>query len=192
VVLAGHGFGGFVAAAAAAELGERCAGLVLVDGGWEDMAAATGLEPDEFLRTIDEPPEVLASIDAFLEDRAAFDPASWDADQERAARATVVETTAGRVVPATRPHALAGVVEALFASRPVATLSRIHAPIAALVAAEDEARSRGPALERVQAAVAAAGRPPIRVARFPTTGHNLMRYRPDQVTAAILQAESSA
>ena len=35
VVLAGHGFGAIVAAWAAASMGERCAGLVLVDGGWE-------------------------------------------------------------------------------------------------------------------------------------------------------------
>jgi pimeloyl-ACP methyl ester carboxylesterase len=191
VVLAGHGFGGFVAAAAAAELGEGCAGLVLVDGGWEDLRAATGLEPDEFLRTIDEPPEVLASIDAFLVDRAGFDPASWDADQERAARASVVETAAGRVVPATRPHALAGSVEALFGARPAETLSRVLAPIVALVAAEDEQRSRGPALERAQAALVASGRPAIHVVRFPATGHNLMRYRPADVTAAILQVSAA-
>ena len=35
VVLVGHGFGAIVAAWAATRLGERCAGLVLVDGGWE-------------------------------------------------------------------------------------------------------------------------------------------------------------
>ena len=37
VVLAGHGFGAIVAAEAAAVLGSGCAGLVLVDGGWEDI-----------------------------------------------------------------------------------------------------------------------------------------------------------
>ena len=106
VVLAGHGFGAIVAAAAAGALGPRCAGLVLVDGGWESLEASTGLDVDEFLRGLDEPPEVMRSMTAFLADRAAFDPATWDADQERAARATVVETHAGRVVPVTRPHVL--------------------------------------------------------------------------------------
>ena len=96
VILAGHGFGAIVATWAAATLGDRCAGLVLVDGGWEDLQAATGLDIDEFLRGLDEPPEVMRSLDAFLADRAAFDPATWDADQDRAARATVVETHAGR------------------------------------------------------------------------------------------------
>ena len=41
VVLAGHGFGAMVAAEAALALGERCAGVVLVDGGWE---VARGLD----------------------------------------------------------------------------------------------------------------------------------------------------
>ena len=186
LVLAGHGFGGVLAAWAAAALGDRCAGLVLVDGGWEDLPAATGLEPDEFLRGLDEPPEVLRSMTAFLADRAGFDPATWDADQEQAARATVVETQAGRVVPSTRPHALAGVVGALFDHRPLDILSRVRAPVVALVAAEDEAGTRRPALRAVQATRSQAGLSPIRLADFPSDGHNLMRYRPDAVTAAVL------
>ena len=60
---------------------------------------------------------------AFLADRAAFDPATWDADQEQAARATVVETHAGKVVPSTRPHALEASVRAMFLYDPLATLA---------------------------------------------------------------------
>src|SRR6476646_11995275 len=123
IVLAGHGFGAIVAAWAAADQGDRCAGLVLVDGGWEALEAASGMDVEEFLRGLDEPPEVLRSMTAFLADRAAFDPASWDADQERAARATVVETHAGKVVPATRPHALEACVRAMFGYDPAETLA---------------------------------------------------------------------
>ena len=72
VVLAGHGFGGIVAAWAAESLGERCRRLVLVDGGWEDIAASSGMETDEFLRGLDEPPEVLRSMAAYLAERAAL------------------------------------------------------------------------------------------------------------------------
>jgi pimeloyl-ACP methyl ester carboxylesterase len=186
IVLAGHGFGAMVAAWTAARLGSACAGLVLVDGGWEDLAASTELTPDEFLPTVDEPPEVLRSMDAYLEDRRAFDPASWDADQERAARAAVVELPAGRVVSASRPHAVAGAVRAMFEYRPVDVLLEVRAPIAVLAAAEDEAGSRGPALERLRASLEVAGRPPPTVVRFPFHGHNLLRYRPSDVAAAIL------
>src|SRR5262245_4673518 len=129
VVLAGHGFGAMVAAAAAVELGPRCAGLVLVDGGWERIESTSGMDVDEFLRGLDEPPEVLASMRSFLADRAGFDPTTWDADQERAARATVVETHAGRVVPATRPHALEAIVRTMFAYDPLAVLPRVDAPV---------------------------------------------------------------
>ena len=126
VVLAGHGFGAIVAAWAAAELGRRCAGLVLVDGGWESLEAASGMDVDEFLRGLDEPPEVMRSMSAFLADRAAFDPSTWDADQERAARATVVETHAGKVVSASRPHAVEASVRAMFRYDPLAALTGGH------------------------------------------------------------------
>lgn len=191
LVLAGHGFGAIVAAwaAAAPALVERCAGLVLVDGGWESIEASSGMEVDEFLRNLDEPPEVLRSMTAFLADRAGFDPATWDADQERAARATVVETHAGKVVPATRPHALEGSVRAMFAYEPAVTLAAIRAPIAALVAADADG-DRARALADVSVLRVAAGHAPIRVVSLPHVGHNLMRYRPDAVVATILDVDA--
>jgi pimeloyl-ACP methyl ester carboxylesterase len=186
IVLAGHGFGAIVAAWTAAALGDGCAGLVLVDGGWEDLRASTGLTPEEFVPTLDEPPEVLGSMEAFLADRRAFDPDTWDADQERAARASVVELPAGRVVPASRPHAIAGAVGAMFEYRPLEVLREVTAPISILAAAEDETRSRGPALDRLLAALDAEGRRPLAPIRFPSDGHNLPRYRAADVAAAIL------
>lgn len=189
VVLAGHGFGAMVAAEAAIDLGDRCAGLVLVDGGWESLEASTGLDVDGFLRGLDEPPEVLSSMNAFLADRAAFDPATWDADQEQAARANVVETHAGRVVPVTRPHVLGASVHTMFAYDPLSTLPAIEAPVAVLVAAgsgDDEPGARDRALETVARAREAAGHGPLRIVSFRHDGHNLMRYRPDAVSAAIL------
>jgi pimeloyl-ACP methyl ester carboxylesterase len=192
VVLAGHGFGAIVAAWAAAELGRRCAGLVLVDGGWESLEAASGMEIDEFLRGLDEPPEVMRSMSAFLADRAGFDPATWDADQQRAARATVVETHAGKVVPATRPHALEASVRAMFRYDPLVTLAAVDAPVVALATADDEEGTRSKALAAASAARATAGRGRIRAASFRHDGHNLMRYRPDAVSAAILSVAGEA
>ena len=185
VVLVGHGFGAIVAATAAVDLGHRCAGLVLVDGGWESLEASTGVDVDEFLRGLDEPPEVMRSLTAFLADRSRFDPGTWDADQERAARATVVETHAGRVVPATRPHALEACVRAMFTYDPVSTLNAVAAPITAFVAADHDDGSRASALAVVSAAREAAGRRPIDHVSFAHDGHNLMRYRPHEVAAAI-------
>lgn len=186
LILAGHGFGAIVAAGAAARLGDGCAGLVLIDGGWESMENATGLDVEEFLRGLEEPPEVMRSLDAFLADRRAFDPGTWDDDQERAARATIVETHAGRVVPATRPHALDACVRTMFAYDPLATLATVGAPVVALIAADDETGSRSRAVEAASAARIAAGHPPIRLVSLRPVGHNLMRYRPTEVAAAIL------
>jgi pimeloyl-ACP methyl ester carboxylesterase len=186
VVLAGHGFGAIVAAWAAVDLGERCAGLVLVDGGWESIEAASEMDAEEFLRGLDEPPEVMRSMTAFLADRAGFDPATWDTDQERAARATVVETHAGKVVPSTRPHAVEASVRAMFRYDPLVTLVAVVAPIVALAAADDDVGSRARALAAASDERVAAGRGAIRAVSFGHDGHNLMRYRPEAVSAAIL------
>jgi pimeloyl-ACP methyl ester carboxylesterase len=192
VVLVGHGFGAIVATWAAAEFAERCAGLALVDGGWESLESSSGMEVEEFLRGLDEPPEVMRSMTAFLADREAFDPTTWDADQQAAARATVVETHAGKVVPATRPHALEASVRSMFAYDPLVALVAVSAPVVSIAAADDEAGSRGKALTAASDARAAAGRSRIRAASFGHDGHNLMRYRPDAVCAAILSVAGAA
>ena len=187
LALAGHGFGAIVAAAAAARLGDRCASLVLVDGGWERLEVTTSLDVDEFLRGLDEPPEVMRSLAAYLADRRAFDPATWDSDQEQAARDGVVETAAGHVVRAVRPHVIEAVVRTMFEYDPVPVLAAVTAPVIALVAgAGSDAAVRFAELRRSAAARAAAGRDPIRVATFPSDAHNLMRYRPAEVVAAVL------
>jgi pimeloyl-ACP methyl ester carboxylesterase len=178
VVLVGHGFGAIVAAVAAARLGSRCDRLVLVDGGLDDIGATSGMDADEFLRGLDEPPEVMASMAAYLADRRGWDPPSWDADQDRAARAAVVETPAGRLVGSTRPHALEATVRSMFGYQPDRILPRVSAPIVAIrrVTPGDES------------AAAAGSAPPhgAAVVDVPAPGHNLPRYRPDEVTAAIL------
>ena len=178
VVLAGHGFGAMVAAAAANLLGPRCARLILVDGGLADIGRATGQDVDEFLHGLDEPPEVMRSMTAYLADRRSWDPASWDADQEQAARAAVVETPAGRLVPATRPHAVEACVRTMFAYRPDEILPGVTAEIVAVrrpALVEDDATGVGPEIP-----------PGVRVDEVSAPGHNLLRYRPDEVTAAIL------
>jgi pimeloyl-ACP methyl ester carboxylesterase len=175
-----------VALAAAARLGDACAGVVLVDGGWEVIEDALGIDADEFLRGIDEPPEVMRSMRAFLADRAAFDPATWDDDQDRAARAQVVETHAGRVVPATRPHALEASVREMFRYDPVVTVAATDRPLVALRAASEDPQARARALAAVSDGREASGRSPIETFAFERDGHNLMRYRPAEVTAAIL------
>ncbi len=176
LTLVGHGFGAVVAAAAAAVLADRCARLVLVDGGLDDLPTTTGVDVDEFLRGLDEPPEVMASMRAYLADRRGWHPATWDADQERAARAAVVETPAGRLVSATRPHALDAAVRTMFAYRPDEVLPRVTAPIVAVrrITPGDEGASP------------VEPRPDVEVVELPAPGHNLLRYRPDEVTTAIL------
>ncbi len=73
----------------------------------------------------------------------------------------------------------------MFEYDPAATLAGVEAPVVALVAA-DEDGERTRALAAVSAARVAAGRTPIEISSFRHDGHNLMRYRPEAVSAAIL------
>jgi hypothetical protein len=74
----------------------------------------------------------------------------------------------------------------MFAYDPAATLRAVSAPVMALNAGDDPGGDRERALAVVDAVRTAAGRPPIRVEPFRRDGHNLMRYRPDAVSSAIL------
>ncbi len=190
--VAGHGLGAAVAVTMATLRPRSVAALALVEGGFEDLAEATGMTAADYQGSIGDPPEVMASMAAYLADRREFDPPTWDADQERAARAAVDEKHAGHVASVVRAHALRGSVEALFSYRPRTALAQVAAPVLIAVAesgaADDETtRERRIALEDVVRARAAAGVSAPEIRLFPGTGHNLMRYRSDELSAAILE-----
>ena len=189
-VVAGHGLGAMLAVEMARLEPGSVAALVLVDGGWEELMEATRLLPMQLVEAMAEPPEVMASMDAWLADRRAFDPASWDADQETAARAQVIEKHAGHVGPVTRSSVVRRTVEAMYAYRPLESLAGVACPVTLLVAgtgsADDEdRRERLLAIEDVQRARVEAGLAAARIRHFPDVGHDLMRYRPAEVADEV-------
>ncbi len=191
VVIAGHGLGAIVAVTMVGLQPASVAGLALVDGGWEDLEEATGQAPSEFARGLAEPPEVMRTLSAYLADRRDYDPGSWDPDQERAARAAVDEKYAGHVGLVTRQYVVQGAVEAMFGYRPLEALAPISAPLVFVVAesgsADDEvARERRLALEDVLRARRAVGARDDRVVRYGGIGHNVMRYRADELSQELL------
>ena len=190
VVVAGHGFGAMVAATMAAIQPGSIAGLCLIDGGWEEVADSTRMSPPELLAAIADPPEVMASMEVYLADRRDFDPASWDADQETAARAQVDEKHAGHVALVTKLSVQRRLVDSMFAYRPAETLAAVDRPLLLLTAGsgaadDDEERERGLAIEDLQRARSDAGQRPAVVRRFDGSGHDLMRYQPDGVAADL-------
>src|SRR4051812_48875512 len=186
-VVAGHGLGAIVAATMAGIQPDSIAGFALIDGGWENLAESTGMTAEEFERSIGDPPEVLASMEAYLADRRDFDPGTWDADQERAARAAVDEKHAGHVASVVRPFALHATVDAMFTYDPVSALANARMPLFIVVAEsgmadDDSARERFAALDDVVSARRASGTPDAKVRRYPGAGHNVMRYRPSDLS----------
>jgi len=189
-VVAGHGFGAMIAVEMARLQPGSVAALALLDGGWEDMAEATRMLPMQLVEAMAEPPEVMVSMEAYLADRRAFDPASWDTDQELAARAQVVEKHAGHVGSVTKGSVIRRIVEGMYAYRPLEALSEVRCPVSVLVAAaatadDEDERERLLALEDAQQARADAGLPAMRVLRLAGAGHDLMRYRADEVSTEI-------
>ena len=139
---------------------------MLVDGGWEEVGETTRLSAPELIAAMADPPEVLASMETYLADRREFDPASWDADQERAARAAVVERHAGHVSPVVRASVTRRLVDTLYAYQPLDALGRLPQPVIVLVAGtgtadDEERRERLLAVEDVQGARRAAGSDPL-------------------------------
>jgi pimeloyl-ACP methyl ester carboxylesterase len=189
VVIGGHGpLGGAVAATAALIEPESVAGVALVDGGWEPIGDLTQMSASEYVAAVAEPPEVLASMDVYLADRRGFDPASWDADQERAARAQVDQKHAGHVAMVSRPMVVKATVEGLYRYRPDEVVPAIRAPVLLVAAVsgsadEEDARDRALARDDVVAARRASGYA-TRVVTL-TSGHNVMRYRPAELSAEL-------
>lgn len=196
-VVAGHGLGAMVAATMAVIQPNSICGVALVEGGWEDLGEASGMTATEFERSIGEPRDVLSSMEAYLADRREFDPATWDTDQERAARAAVDEKHAGHVASVVRPFALHATVDAMFTYRPRETLAAIAVPLLVAVsesgmADDEDAAERLAALDDVTRLRAAGGLTRTTIRRFPGAGHNLMRYRPAELSAILVELLNEA
>jgi pimeloyl-ACP methyl ester carboxylesterase len=192
LVVAGHGLGALVAAEMARLEPASVGAVVLVDAGWEELFEATRMLPDQLVEAMAEPPEVMASMSAYLADRRDFDPQSWDADQERAARAQVTERHLGHVGPVTKGSVVRRCLEAMYRYQPLEVLPQLRCPVTVLVAgastADDEdERERRLAVDDAQQARAAAGVERMEVHVLERAGHDLMRHAPAAVTDAIEQ-----
>jgi pimeloyl-ACP methyl ester carboxylesterase len=190
VVVAGHGLGAMIAVEMARLQPASVAAVALVDGGWEEMLEATHLLPDQLVGAMNEPPEVLSSMETYLADRRDFDPGSWDADQETAARAQVSERHAGHVGSVTKGTVVRRCVAAMYRYQPLESLAVVACPVTLIAASpatadDEEERERRLAIDDVQAARAANGLAPMTLQVHEGVGHDLMRHRPDELASEL-------
>jgi len=195
-VVAGHGLGAMIAAEMARLEPGSVAGVALVDGGWEEMVEATRLLPDQLVEAMIEPPEILASMETYLADRRDFDTASWDPDQETAARAQVSERHAGHVGPVTKGSVVRRCVDSMYRYQPLEALAAVACPVTLMAASpgsadDEDERERRLAIEDAARTRDEAGQPPMTVRIFEGVGHDLMRYRPDEVALELERLASS-
>ena len=194
VVLAGHGFGAIVAAAAAAATRRA---LRRPRPRRRRLGVASRRPTGRRRRRVPARPRRAArgpALDGRLPRRPARRSTRRPGTPTRSARrATRSSRRRPGASSAPRPHASRRASGRCSRTTRPPALAAVGAPVTALVAlGAGDADARLAELRRTAAARAAAGRPPIRVAGFPRDGHNLMRYRPDEVTAAILGRVSDA
>ncbi len=190
VVVAGHGLGAMIAVEMARLQPASVAGIALVDGGWEEMVEATRLLPDQLVEAMSEPPEILASMETYLADRREFDPATWDDDQETAARAQVSVRHARHVGPVTKGSVVRRCVDSMYRYQPLEALAQVACPVTLVAASpgtadDEDERERRLAIEDAQRARAEAGQPAMQVVIHDGAGHDLMRYRPDALAREL-------
>ena len=187
IVLAGHGFGAIVAARAAADLGDRMRrsgprGRRLGDARGHDRrrrrrvparprrtargdALARGLPGGPRRRSTRGPGTPIRNM---RRRRRSWRPTPVGSSRRRDRMPP--RPASGRCSPTTRVRP----------SPPSAHRS------SALIADGDESGSRVRQLAEASATRVASGREPIAISSFAHDGHNLMRYRPREVAAAIL------
>ena len=128
-VVAGHGFGACVAAALAAAAGRAVRGPACSSTAASSVSRRRpGSTSTSSCAVSTSRRRCCARCHAWLADRRAFDPATWDDDQQRAAIDAVVETAAGHVVRAVRPHVVEALVRTMFAYDPAPLLAGVAAP----------------------------------------------------------------
>jgi pimeloyl-ACP methyl ester carboxylesterase len=189
-VVAGHGLGAMIAVEMARLQPASVRAVALIDAGWEEMVEATRMLPDQLVEARADPPEVLASMDTYLADRRDFDPATWDADQEVAARAQVTMRHAGHVGLVTKGSVMRRCVEAMYGYQPLDALGRLPCPVSLMVASpgtadDEDERERLLAIDDIQRVRSQAGLDPMHVRTFDGAGHDLMRYRADAVAEEL-------
>jgi hypothetical protein len=101
------------------------------------------------------------------------------------------------VASVVRPFALHAAIDAMFSYQPREALRDMPTPLLVAVAEsgtadDEEGRERIAALDDVIRARVARGQTDTTVRRFPGAGHNLMRYRSDELAAALLELLQAA
>ncbi|MFN8523679.1 MAG: alpha/beta hydrolase [Chloroflexota bacterium] len=193
VVLVGHSWGGNVALQFAATHPERVAGLVLVDGGFIELAAIPGRTWDQVEVDMAPPDLTSYTMDGLLERVRNGDSGRlgyWGPAVEATIRGCFREEADGTVRPNLSRQNHLKILRAMWEQRPRELFSRITCPTTIVAARRSDATGRAAAMRpHREAAVerAAAAIPRARLVWMEETVHDIPLHRPNELAALILE-----
>ena len=187
-VIVGHSWGGNVAIEYAATRQERPAGIVLVDGGFLELSARSGLTWERAEREMAPPDLTHLTPEQLIEGAKRWELGRfWSDEIESALLGNFVVTDDGTIRPHLNRVNHMRVVRALWEQRPSELCAHVRCPTL-FIAAEREAEGRArewlerkrEAIERVQGLLE-----DCQVRWFEDTTHDIPLQRPTELARAI-------
>ena len=183
--LAGQSWGGNVIVHFAARYPEVAAGLVLVDGGFIDLAGRDGATWEEVSQRLT-PPNLLGTPRDRMIDRFRGYHPSWNDEQIEMQMGNYETLEDGTIRPWLTLDRHMAILRALWDDPPSPLYERIKAPALIAVADIEDAERRRERDERVAAAVAKLRRAEVK--RFENAPHDIHVDQPNELAGWMLAA----
>jgi pimeloyl-ACP methyl ester carboxylesterase len=193
-VIAGHSWGGNVAIEYAATHPDAVAGVVLVDGGFMEIASRPGMTWEQAERDLAPPDLTSLTPDQLIAGAKRWElGAIWSDEVESALLGNFEVTEAGTVRPWLSRANHMQVVRALWEQRPSQLYERVRCPVLFVLAeragggrAHDWNEMKRQAIARAEGVL-----PDCRVLWLKDTIHDIPLHRPNELAAAIEQFAAS-
>lgn len=187
----GHSWGGNVALQYAAAHADEAAGLVLVDGGFIELAGDPAMTWERVEREL-APPDLTALTFEELRQRVRGREAGgyWSEAVEATLRGSFAVGLDGRISPRLSLANHLRILRAMWEQRPSRLYEQVRCPVLIVPARRDDPDTRAAELrarrER-QVAAALAAIPSARVLWMDDTVHDIPLHRPEELAAAIVR-----
>lgn len=189
-VVVGHSWGGAVALNLAATYPDRVAALVLVDGGFMELARRAWTH-DQAIAALTPPRFAGTPVTAFL-DRVKAGPLGprWNAQLQDIMLRIVQVQPDGTIAPRLAFANHMQIVEALWQDATFAHYDHLRCPVL-LIAPEQDSANEFAQQKRAASAELAAAHPNVRAVVVPDTIHDMPLQRPERLAELILAVDPS-
>ncbi|HLF04033.1 MAG TPA: alpha/beta hydrolase [Dehalococcoidia bacterium] len=184
----GHSWGGYVATHVAGRFPERVAGLVMIDGGFNDWQRIPGATWEAFKARL-APRNVSGTRPQFLARLRSQLDCCWNAEVERIVQTMVYEDSDGQINDILHPDHHAQVMHAMWHEPPSSVFPRIACPTLIVPAGPTPERADTELAQRRREMVEVASQAirHCRVCWVPGTIHDIGYHKPAELARVISQ-----